>query len=164
MFDPSLSVLGFGLTVSFGLLLRQVSVTPIGWFVGLPATMLHELAHWFLALVFGCRPSPIRLHFRKSGTKTFLGSVEFEARRWCAGLIALAPLAWLMAATTTWIFDPEPSGPLEMALTVLACAYFFCAGIPSRADWRIALLYPAGPAVLFTIAGAIVAQFVIFAN
>ncbi len=147
-----LSLIGLTLSLFLGLALLRLPPSGLVWVITLPATLVHELAHWASALILGAKPAPIRLRLRKLGDHYEFGAVEFVARWWSAGIVALAPLVWSFAGVSTWVLDPNPEGLIELAWKIPVCAWFIAAGSPSSRDWAIALRYPAGPLVLLGLA------------
>jgi hypothetical protein len=123
--------------------------------VSLPGTALHELSHYFVALVLGGSPSfPSLLPKRTEAGTWHLGHVQFRAghvRAMFVGLapLLLAPLAWWWAtallARATW--------PIY-ALHVWIVAALLQACWPSKTDWKLAfpalaVLVPLGLALLW---------------
>ena len=129
--------------VAFMLLLVRLSRHAGMWIyalVALPGTALHELSHFFVALVLGGSPSfPSLLPTRTDAGTWQLGHVRFRAghlRGMFVGLapLLLAPLAWWWAtallAGSVW--------PLY-ALHAWIVAALLQACWPSKTDWKLAL-------------------------
>lgn len=118
--------------------------------LSLPSTVLHELAHWFVALLTGSRPGFPSILPKKVGPREWrLGSVEFAPRPLTAAWVALAPAYLLLAAA--WGLGVRPPGEdleKEVALGVLF-GYMAWGGFPSSQDWVIALRYPLGLVTAF---------------
>lgn len=131
----------------------------------LPATVLHETAHWVTAWLLLARPSHIsvwpaprrrpRSRAASAPPETdpgTAGHVTFEANTWTAGLVALAPL-WLLLPPCLlvwlglWVPKCVASTPLCMALGLLL-AVCWQACWPSPQDWALAVRYPGGAALL----------------
>lgn len=126
--------------------------------LGLPATMAHELAHWFVAFVTGSRPGFPSIWPRRELSGWVLGSVEFVVYPRVAGLVALAPL-WCLAPAAWWLVT-APAGALDSTLYKVAigivAGYLAVGAVPSAQDWYIAFKYPIGSiAVLAVLAVAI---------
>lgn len=113
-------------------------------FLSLPATLLHELSHWVIALLTGCRPSLPSVWPKKTSSGWQLGNVSFVAGSLSAGWIALAPL-WVLGAVCMFIltYQSEPSPVVLLGRGVVA-GYCFWGMWPSSQDLFIALRYPLG--------------------
>ncbi|EEF22894.1 conserved hypothetical protein, partial [Ricinus communis] len=85
----------------------------------LPSTIAHELSHWVVALVLGCRPSGLSFVPKRQPDNSWrLGSVMFYPGTFSAGFVALAPL-WVMGTASYWILWLRPVSP-ELGTEVLA--------------------------------------------
>lgn len=140
----------------FGVTFARGAATRI--FLGLPATMAHEAAHWVVALITGSRPGLPSIWPRREADGWVLGSVQFEVYPRVAGAVALAPL-WCLAPPAWWLVTgaprPEDTVWYQFALGILA-GYLAVGSIPSTQDWYIALKYPVGSlAVLAVLAMAV---------
>lgn len=116
----------------------------------LPSTFAHELAHWLVALVLGCRPSGFSLiPKRTSETSWQFGSVTFRPGMFSAGFVALAPML-VLGPTSYWILWLRPASHdlLTEALAGLAGGLTAWAALPSSTDLFIALRYPVGTALM----------------
>ena len=107
--------------------------------VALPGTALHELSHFFVALVLGGSPSFPSLLPTRTERGWRMGHVQFRAghlRAMFVGMapLLLAPLAWWWATT----FLVHAAWPLY-ALHAWIVAALIQAFWPSRTDWRLAL-------------------------
>lgn len=127
----------------------------IGWVAlnRLPSTILHELAHYLVALVLGAKPSGFSLMPKKMGTNTWqLGAVHFIPGTLSSGIIALAPF-WVLFPCSYWILKlREPSTDLSLEITAgLVGAIMLWGSIPSSTDLEIALKYPIGTAIVVVI-------------
>ncbi|MDD5296520.1 MAG: hypothetical protein PHU46_06360 [Rhodocyclaceae bacterium] len=116
---------------------------PITAILGVPGTMLHELAHWSVGLLTLARPRSITLWPRREGGRFVLGEAGFSFLGfWNGAFVALAPLllaplaglafltamgAWVRADFVMW--------------TVFGylAAVLLRASIPSSADMRVAI-------------------------
>jgi hypothetical protein len=105
-------------------------------------TICHELAHFFVGLVTGARPTSLTVIPRRAGASWELGSVTLTRVRWYnAAPAALAPflvitLPFAVARWRTvpgWTFQPVD------LLIAFALAPQFLSFWPSKVDWRIAL-------------------------
>ena len=107
--------------------------------LALPGTLAHELAHYVVALVLRADPRLPRLWPERSAHGWRLGSVAFRAPWWRAGPIALAPLA-LLPASLAWLlmFVADARGAW-LAWHAWIAGTLLSAGLPSRADLRIAM-------------------------
>ena len=107
--------------------------------VALPGTALHELSHFFVALVLGGSPSFPSLLPTRTERGWRMGHVQFRAghlRAMFVGMapLLLAPLAWWWATT----FLVHAAWPVY-ALHAWIVAALIQAFWPSRTDWRLAL-------------------------
>lgn len=111
----------------------------LGW----PSTVLHELAHWLVALVCGARPSLPVLWPKKQGDEWVLGSVAFEPSTFATGWIALAPW-WFLGGLSVGVLAMPPAPlPLEVLKGIVA-GYGAWGSVPSRKDFELVLKYPLG--------------------
>jgi hypothetical protein len=106
--------------------------------VSLPGTALHELSHFFVALVLGGSPSFPSLLPQRTERGWKLGHVQFRAghlRAMFVGMapLLLAPLAWWWAIT----FLAHAGWPLY-ALHAWIVAALIQAFWPSPTDWKLA--------------------------
>lgn len=123
-------------------------------FAVLPGTLMHELAHYFVALVLRARPKLPSLLPEKTPYGWRLGSVDFRAGILRSVPIALAPFALaplgLLWASATL---PELAFGGEYLLHAWGASTTFSASLPSRQDWKIA-----APALLLGAMAILVAQ------
>lgn len=116
----------------------------------LPSTLAHELSHYLVAAVLGCKPTGFSLiPKRMSKTSWQLGSVSFTPGLFSAGLVALAPL-WLQGLISYWILwlrPPSSDIGIEL-LSGIVGGISVWAAIPSKVDWNIAIRNPAGTLLL----------------
>ena len=128
-------------------------------FFNLPATILHELCHWLVALVTGSCPGFPSVWPRRVPGGWTLGSVQFQAKAWTAGWVALAPLALLGPLSAWGLVHWEPKTATQNWLGGVFFAYTAWGSIPSWADWVIALKHPLGTiqvlALLAMVAGVL---------
>jgi hypothetical protein len=120
--------------------------------LSLPATVAHELSHWVVALVLGASPKfPSVVPRRELDGSWTLGSVQFLASRWTAGVIALAPLL-LLAPVAVWGLWFRPPGSLGVELGCgLVFGYVAWGAAPSSTDWGVSLRYPLGTMLALTV-------------
>lgn len=123
--------------------------------LAMPGTLAHELSHYSIALVLGASPSFPSLLPERSERGWRLGSVAFRAGLLRSVPIVLAPLL-LLPLALAWAATFLPAAPWPLRLLHLwLVAALLSAGLPSRADLRIAL-----PA-LAILAAAVVAWLLI---
>ena len=104
----------------------------------LPGTLAHELAHYLVALMLAARPRLPRLWPERSEHGWRLGSVAFRAPWWRAGPIALAPLLLVPASLAWLVMFVAGADGAWLALHAWIAGTLLSAGLPSRADLRIA--------------------------
>jgi hypothetical protein len=152
--------------IAFWLLLRSLNRFVRLWaLLNLPATFLHELAHAFVGLISGARPTRLSLWPKKvSSTSWRLGAVGFTRLRWWnGGAVTLAPLLWLLLLSLLVKDLPslDASLSLQASIVVGVSAVWLChAVLPSRTDWSQALEYWPS-AVLFLAAWGYVLHWLI---
>lgn len=130
------------------LMLKARSSLTVLILVTLPATLVHELAHWLVAFLLGARPSFPSVVPRKEDNGSWsLGSVKFRPGMLTAGVVALAPLLLLapLAIWGLWFLAPGSVGT-ELARG-LVFGFVAWGSIPSSTDWEISLRYPVGTTV-----------------
>lgn len=114
-------------------------------FWNLPATLVHELAHWSVALVTGCRPGIPSLWPKRLPSGAWqLGSVSFTARPGPGAWVALAPLFLGLAAVWGLFVRDQTGAVLQEALIGGVCGYLAWGSLPSSQDWAVAAKYPIG--------------------
>lgn len=130
--------------------LLWISRIGISWyiFLSLPGTILHELSHWVVAFVFGCKPSFPNIIPKKDGDCWILGSVTFVPGLISGGLAALAPLYLMWGFAYWWYIDPLMLSVVPDWAQGILTGVLLYSGLPSSTDWAMALRYPVGPAVL----------------
>ncbi|PNG49969.1 MULTISPECIES: hypothetical protein [unclassified Variovorax] len=119
----------------------------------LPSTVAHELSHFVVALLLGCRPAGFSLIPKRVRDNYWeLGSVTFTPGKLSTGFVALAPL-WVLGAASYWILWLRPSSAAigEELLWGMVGGITAWAAIPSSTDVAVALRYPAGTALLACI-------------
>jgi hypothetical protein len=107
--------------------------------VALPGTVLHELAHFMIALILGARPTFPDLIPRRTERGWQLGEVRFRPGPVRTVFVALAPL--LLAPLALWwacAYLARADWPWYV-LHVWIVAALLHACLPSRTDWRLAL-------------------------
>lgn len=115
----------------------------------LPGTFFHELMHFLFALLLRGRPSSFSLIVseNKDGSLT-LGSVEFYPSHFNGAFVALAPI-WLLPLAVVGSFYLNESLNLIQKIGVgYLGGLMVYSSFPSKADWMIAVRYPAGLLVL----------------
>lgn len=120
----------------------------------LPSTIVHELAHWLVAFVLGCRPHGYSLIPRRIGPNSWrLGAVRFFPGPISTGFVALAPL-WVLAPMSYCILwlRPNSGSVWTEVLAGLVGGIFAIASVPSKTDWSLAMRYPVGTLALLTLA------------
>lgn len=121
-------------------------------FLNLPATAAHELSHWVVALVTGCRPGfPSMWPSKQTDGSWVLGSVTFDEKPHVSAAVALAPLA--LALVAGWGILVRPSGHNLSQEVWLGIVFGFMAwgAVPSRQDWSVALKHPLGMVSVLTV-------------
>lgn len=116
----------------------------------LPSTIAHELSHWIVAAVLGCRPSGFSLFPKRIAKNHWqLGAVTFVPGTLSAGFVALAPL-WVLGSISYWLLWLRPlSGDIGIEILAGIAGGFTALGaLPSSTDVEIALRYPVGTTVL----------------
>lgn len=116
---------------------------PWGLFIRLPTTICHELCHFIVALLLGCRPSLPRLFPRKIRQGWELGSVMFVPRKGAAALVALAPLLQLPIALLL-LSAPSDNAAYNLLICAPLAGVTMLGCVPSSQDWRIAFGDPLG--------------------
>lgn len=148
-----------GCAVLLAMVALQLSAPALGMWpyalITLPGTVAHELAHYVVALLLRCRPQFPSIIPRKEGRTWRLGSVAFQASFFrsvpvALAPVALAPLSLYLLATTL----PGKHVDQSFLLQGWCITSMFCASLPSRQDWRLAL-----PAILLLSAIFLVATF-----
>jgi hypothetical protein len=109
-----------------------------------PITIMHEMAHFIVALFLGAEPTSFSLWPKKDGNKWILGSVTARVTFLSAVPTALAPLLWLPVGGVLLVERIALSGDsLEKLCGVYLVAYLCLAAcIPSWQDIKVALSHP----------------------
>jgi len=132
--------------VAIGLIHRQISKNGAFLLVwsNLPITILHELAHYSVALLLGGKPTGFSLWPQRDGKKWRLGSVTARVTYISAAPTALAPLLWFFAGLLLIVErDAIAQGSLSGLIGVYLAAYMcVAASIPSWQDIKVALSHP----------------------
>ncbi len=108
----------------------------------LPFTIMHEAAHFVVALLTGGRPSSFSVWPRREGNRWVLGSVTAVPTVLSAAPTALAPLGWLVIgyyAMAQWAFRPVWLPEYLIVVVLYACT---AACTPSWQDIKVALKHP----------------------
>ena len=126
----------------------------------LPGVLAHELAHWTLGWLTVSHPTQFSVFPHRDGARHWtFGSVRFEPGFFTAGLVALAPayclpgLAWM-----GWRLSAGASAAAQVALGY-GISVLLASAVPSTADVRIALRYPAGTLALIAVLVAILGRY-----
>lgn len=121
-----------------------------------PGTVLHELAHWLVALLSGGRPTSLSIVPSRSERGWRLGAVGIGRVRWFNALpigaapLLLAPLAWF---ALTQVARVDANHWLHwLALYLAVGAAVSC--LPSLADWKIVVSRPLGLLLYLAVAAA----------
>lgn len=108
----------------------------------LPFTLMHETAHFIVALVTGGRPSSLSVWPRRTAGGWVLGSVTAVPTILSAAPTALAPLGWLVIGfyvMKAWDLRPLWVPEYLVVVVLYACS---AACTPSRQDIKAALKNP----------------------
>ncbi|MBT1072413.1 hypothetical protein [Pelotalea chapellei] len=110
----------------------------------LPMTIMHELAHFTVALLLGGNPSAISIWPVRNGKRWQLGNVTFRPTVLSTAPTALAPLLWLIVGGYLLLNkNGLAEGSLAWLCGIYLCAYVcISASIPSTQDIRIILRNP----------------------
>jgi hypothetical protein len=110
-----------------------------------PGTVAHELAHWSIALLTGCRPNFPNLWAKRNpdGSIT-LGQVSFQAKPFFSAWVALAPFLLLGPASYLLVVSPSNTSVLVAISNGVLAGYFAWGSLPSSQDLKIALQDPIG--------------------
>lgn len=117
----------------------------------LPFTLMHESAHFMVALLTGGRPSSFSVWPRRTAGGWVLGSVSSVPTILSAAPTALAPLGWLVIGyylLLLWDLRPVWVPEYMIVVVLYACT---AACTPSRQDVTVAVKNPLS---LFLWAGA----------
>ena len=113
------------------------------WFVTLPGTFLHELAHYVMALLLNGQPSGFSiLPTWENGSMASLGHVLSVPTWYNAAPVSLAPLL-LFPLTLFFVWRAAYSTQATHTLAWLyfgVCAWSSC--VPSSQDFSVAWSYP----------------------
>lgn len=144
--DSQQLIIPIALLMLIGYIHRQIARTGAFFLVisNVPITIMHELAHYVLALLLGGKPTGFTLWPKREGGRWVLGSVTAGATIISTGPTALAPLLWLCAARQLLI---DRTSLAEGSVQILCCVYvaaYLCiaASIPSWQDIKVALMHP----------------------
>jgi len=110
----------------------------------LPSTVMHELAHFAVALLLGGKPSAISVWPVKRGKRWKLGSVVYRPTVLSTVPTALAPLGWLPIGGYLLLKRHALAhGSIEMLCGIYLFAYLCAsASIPSPEDMQIVTSHP----------------------
>ncbi|MDD5056543.1 MAG: hypothetical protein PHQ60_02120 [Sideroxydans sp.] len=107
--------------------------------VTFPGTLTHELAHYFMALVFFASPSLPDIIPKRNGSSWTMGAVTFVPTLINSVPIALAPLLLMPAS---WLFAERvmhPAHGWNYLIYGWIAGNMLYACLPSRQDWRVAM-------------------------
>lgn len=108
----------------------------------LPFTIMHEAAHFAIAMITGGRPSSFSVWPRRVAGGWVLGSVSSVPTLFSAAPAALAPLGWLVVgyySMALWDFRPVWLPDYMIWVILYACS---AACSPSCQDVCIAIKHP----------------------
>jgi hypothetical protein len=113
----------------------------------LPATFLHELAHWIVGATLQANPTAMSLWPKKLGSRSWrLGYVSFtDLRWWNAGPVALAPMIWFVLIVALFKHLPALPAMLTIAQSLWlgqGLVWLWIAVAPGRSDWSLAWKNP----------------------
>lgn len=130
--------------------LLWISSRSTSWFIflSLPGTILHELSHWVVAFVLGCKPSFPNIIPKKMGDYWILGSVTFVPGMISGGLAALAPMYLMWGFAYWWHKDVSLLSSVPEWVQGMLTGLLLYSGLPSSTDLAVALRYPVGTALL----------------
>jgi hypothetical protein len=118
---------------------------------------MHELSHYFVALLTGGQPSSFSVWPKRVGNVWILGSVKATPTILSAAPTALAPLAWLAigySILVTWNLQLLHLSGYIIVVILYACS---AACIPSWQDIKVALKHPLS--LLLWMGGAYISCF-----
>jgi hypothetical protein len=142
------------------ILLGRVKSGPLFFLVAFPGVVLHEIAHYVIALLLRGAPEPISLMPKKDPDGTWvLGSVTFYPSWWNAGFVALAPMYVLPAIGWGLFHSVQGDSLTDILLGGYLIACIAWGSRPSGADWKIAFSRPIGTLVLLIGLGFFVQAF-----
>jgi hypothetical protein len=109
----------------------------------LPATILHEFAHWLIGYIFFAQPVNFNFWPKRVGASSWrLGYVGFAKLRWWnGGAVALAPLCWILLLATLFKQTNQLPKQLTVQMSVMAgliIVWLWIAVAPSKSDWQLA--------------------------
>ena len=105
----------------------------------LPSTVAHELCH-YLGIFIGGKPVSFDVFPKRNPSGGYtLGSVQFVGLNWLNSFfIGMAPVLILVAL---YYLAPQQGSPLNSYLLYwLIVGIFYAGGIPSKQDFKIALI------------------------
>jgi hypothetical protein len=110
----------------------------------LPVTILHEAAHYSVALLLGGQPSGFSLWPQRVKGGWRLGSVNARVTVISAAPTALAPVAWLFVAGVLMIKRTALAGGSLPVLCGVYLAAYICSAssVPSWQDIKVAVTHP----------------------
>lgn len=123
-------------------ILRMRRMAPLYVLLIWPATLMHEVTHWFVGWLAGARPTRLSIWPKRLGTRSIrLGYVSFaNARQFNGGAAALAPLLLIPALLSLYRFVlPVNLSLVNIGVYSFVMAWLFEGAWPSRTDWRLAL-------------------------
>lgn len=110
----------------------------------LPSTILHELAHFIVALLLGGTPTGFSIWPQRQNGRWRLGSVTAHLTICSAAPTALAPLLWLLPGYLIVTQGTEAFGASLRSQVQIYLAAYIClaAAVPSRQDIKVLLSNP----------------------
>jgi hypothetical protein len=110
----------------------------------LPSTIMHELAHFVVALLLGGHPTGFSIWPSRHHNRWQLGSVTARLTTLSALPTALAPLFWLPAGYALFLHRHSLGGDSLQLMSTIYLAVYLClsAAIPSWQDLKVALSHP----------------------
>ena len=120
--------------------------------------LLHELAHFIVALVTNGKPRGLSLIPEQTVNGVVLGKMLSANTRWYNGtLIALAPLLlWGLAYWVFFTFVLQETNTLVLAVKIYLLASLIEGGLPSPSDFRLAAKYAAVPLLITAAIAALI--------
>lgn len=112
--------------------------------------LLHELAHFVVALVTNGKPRGVSLIPEQTWNGVVLGKMLSANTTWYNGtVIALAPLLlWALAYWFFFAFVQHETAIWLLAVKIYLLASFIEGGLPSPSDFRLAAKYSLVPIVI----------------
>ena len=118
--------------------------------------LLHELAHFVVALVTNGKPRGLSLIPEQTLNGVVLGKMLSANTRWYNGtVIALAPLLlWALAYGFFFTFVLKEANPWLLGIKIYLLASLIEGGLPSPSDFRLGARYSLVPLAILGAAAA----------